>query len=151
MTLLKISCLTLSLLITANLWSKDSMTLVCSAAVNLDSEGTKMPISINFRDSRASDGASRRQVLSMVYREKLFQGANELDQDVEKVAVKLADKGNAQEILFDGTYHLINKESSNGWELVLDGIITDDPSPNKAKATFYQNFHTELPCLDISI
>lgn len=150
MMLLNKPLLLLSLFLSMNLWARDSMTLVCSAAVNLNTEGTKMPISIHFRDSRAEDGTSRRQVLSMIYREKLFQGIIELKTYGEKTSIKLSDKKNKREILFDGTYTLVSEEDY-AWKLVLDGRITDDPRPDKIADDFVQNFHTELQCLDISI
>jgi hypothetical protein len=126
-------------------FAADSLRLVCSGPAEIRDEGfsRKFGVSIDFFDSRARDGTSRKYVLSALHQQKLFQGSL-IDKSGEfgEGTVTLS---NARIRFYTGSFKL-EREKGESYSMLLDGKINNDPlSGNKLLPA-----KGKLPCVNLS-
>lgn len=125
-------------------FARDHLELVCAGLASPADGGEKMPVFIQFFESRARDGESRDETLSNIYQGHLFQGkrVNKTGSSSTNAALVLKE---GKRVRFRGTYTLAG--SGGSYTLTLRGQLTDDPSARKVT---YREVAVDLPCVDLS-
>jgi hypothetical protein len=126
--------------------ARDSSRYVCSAVVEyqIERSPSQIGMSIDFLDTRAENGDSRKYQLSSIYQGKLFQGVMiDRSENYGQGTITLKS-GESQ--LYVGRFKL-EQRPDDSYVMVLDGKINDDPAAGK---TLYP-IKARLPCVDLSV
>jgi hypothetical protein len=123
--------------------ARDPLDLVCAGIAKPTDDAEQVGVSINYHDSRAPDGTSRKIALRELWGDLVFSWKAVGGADLDKPVAIVLESGKL--VRFRGTYTL--SKSGADFVLRLVGKLSRHPLSDKA----LHPIDATLRCIDISI